>query len=131
MEAQGAAPKPPKPPPSCPCVKTHTPKVMSFDNHHIRPKSWGGPDAASNMILVCPATHRNAHGVLDLMVRFKGNPPKDRLAAYPKFARDLAMRGYNEYLAANGGALPTTYTLDTTHSGPMVGVDEDIHVHDD
>ncbi len=123
--------KPPKPPPSCPCVKTHSPKVMSFDVHHIQPRSWDGPDIAENRITVCPATHRNAHGVLDLMVKFKGNPPKDRLAAYPKFSRDLAMQGYRKYQATHENAIPTKYTLDTTHDSHMVSADDDLPIGDD
>jgi hypothetical protein len=42
----------------------HSPEVVSFDVHHVIPISMGGPDIATNRIIVCPTGHRNVHTLI-------------------------------------------------------------------
>lgn len=53
----------------------HTPAALIFDQHHVRPESWGGQTDPSNLVTVCPTCHYSTHILIDLYVTL-GRPPK-------------------------------------------------------
>ncbi len=52
----------------CVLHKYHSPEVVSFDVHHVVPTYMGGPDVASNRVVVCPTGHRNVHVLIGALV---------------------------------------------------------------
>jgi hypothetical protein len=80
----------------CTCVATHSPVAYVPHRHHIRPRSWGGPDAADNLIVLCPNTHTATHRLLDEYVRHGGDPGWEVRRQFGFLARALALRAWNE-----------------------------------
>jgi hypothetical protein len=80
----------------CSCVIYHTPEPKSFARHHILPKSWGGSDDPSNIIVLCPTTHENVHKLLNVYVKYKTKPGCDVLRHYNGFVRELAQRAWDQ-----------------------------------
>jgi hypothetical protein len=100
----------PMPEQSCPCVKTHSPKPLAFQVHHVTPKSWGGKDVADNKVTICGTCHDNTHTLLNEYVRAQraGTPlGKDVIGKYPKFTQELAERA----IAGVGGNIPNIFTM--------------------
>lgn len=65
----------------------HSPEVTSYDVHHAIPVSMGGPDIASNRVVVCPTGHRNVHVCIQSMIRGKA-----KRSTWGKMTWDLASR---------------------------------------
>lgn len=83
---------------TCPCAKTHLPKIRIIDRHHIVPLSWGGPDKPENIITICPNQHRLIHELLDLYKKRKGLLTITDLKPYPRFTRRLADRAWKDWV---------------------------------
>jgi len=95
----------------CLCVKHHTPQPLELNVHHIWPLAMGGPNVADNQVTICPSTHSSTHSLLRQMVTAgrelsyaELNATHER--AVPRFAADLAQRGYRAY-AANIKEVPS------------------------
>jgi hypothetical protein len=97
---------------ACPCVITHVPKPAYLQKHHILPLGWGGPTTAANLVEICGTTHDAAHHAMNKMVKAKAYVD---LSGYPRYARMLALRAVDEYLALHDGQWPHVYTL--SHPG--------------
>lgn len=39
-------------------------KSKRLEMHHIKPRSMGGPDKEENLILLCPACHKDVHDMI-------------------------------------------------------------------
>lgn len=78
----------------CSCVTDHRPAVVELDRHHILPLYLGGPDVDSNVVWICPNTHRAAHEALRLLLKGATD-----LSEFPRRARDLARDGYARWKA--------------------------------
>ena len=50
--------------PSCQLHGYHSPKPLVIVKHHVVPLSCGGPDLASNWLMVCDTGHRNLHTLM-------------------------------------------------------------------
>lgn len=85
---------------SCPCVGDHNPNPTTFDEHHIVPLAWDGPDEDSNLIILCPTTHRNVHLLLNAWKREGGEPAWKFRQKFSPFVRELAERGWREWFAS-------------------------------
>lgn len=82
----------------CLCVRDHNPNPMEPHDHHIIPKSWGGPDTPENKVKLCPTAHSNVHHLLDHYVRhFRaglGEPPWAIQQHYSPYIRGLAAKAW-------------------------------------
>ena len=84
---------------TCLCVKTHRPKVVELDRHHVIPIYLGGLDTESNVVWICAQTHRATHELLRLYLKLNEAPSQDVVDDFPRMARALALRGWQEYIA--------------------------------
>lgn len=64
----------------CTCVRRHSPVPRQLHLHHIWPKGEGGPDTASNLIVMCPNAHANVH-ILIAAYKKAGTPDLTALNA--------------------------------------------------
>lgn len=81
----------------CRCVAEHRPPVKRTVRHHIHPLGMGGPEAESNIRVLCPTTHSDVHLIIEDFVRNKGERP--RKEGETRYAYALAIQGWNAYLA--------------------------------
>jgi hypothetical protein len=79
----------------CPCVTTHTPKVVVFHQHHVWPTGAGGPDTPENLLLLCPTGHATVHKLLAQYEKYGGPPPWDVLRHANAYLRGVAETGWN------------------------------------
>jgi hypothetical protein len=93
---------------TCPCSKTHLPKIRIIDRHHIVPLSWDGPDKTENIIAICPNQHRLIHELLELYKKRKGFLTTADLKPYPRFTRRLAERAWKDWNALQKGEQDAT-----------------------
>lgn len=71
------------------------------EDHHIFPKGYGGPNVASNRVLICANAHGSVHYLLDAMLRTNdGRLPWSYRRRFGKGVRRLAERGYAEVMKA-------------------------------
>jgi len=63
--------------------------------HHIVPRSWDGPDVASNRVVLCPTAHTLVHELLNLYVHHGGRPPWSDRREFPVLIRRLAAKGWD------------------------------------
>jgi len=77
-------------------VSQHVPEAHALAMHHILPKSWGGPDTATNKVALCPTTHENIHKLLNRYVKLGGVPPWWFRRSYGTYARELATRAWDQ-----------------------------------
>jgi len=80
--------------------------VVATDTHHILPRSWGGPDVASNRVEICPTSHRQIHRLLDAYVTAGAKPAASVLAMYNDLTRALAAQAWDQR-----PAIPTRTSL--------------------
>lgn len=86
--------------PPCQVCKSHNPKPITTDAHHIRPESWGGLPTADNLVQVCNTVHHGAHALIDLYVQLGRAPSNAEMRAAfggvlpSKGMRDLAARAW-------------------------------------
>lgn len=79
----------------CGCVKSHTPRPISFDDHHVLPQSWGGK--LGKLVKLCPTAHRNVHSLLNLYVHHMDTPPAAELRLFSPFVRALAAEAWTQH----------------------------------
>jgi len=81
---------------SCPCTAAHSPRLTTTVgvNHHIVPKSWGGPSTPSNMIEICPTAHDLVHELLNHYVRAGAVPAWAVRRGYVALVRDLVEQAW-------------------------------------
>lgn len=77
---------------SCDLHQYHSPEVVSFDIHHVIPKSMGGPDTQDNKAVVCPTGHRNVHTLLRVFASV-GPDAADRVS-WGEETWNMAMKGW-------------------------------------
>jgi len=98
------------PPPVCQGARYHRPKPGKPEQHHIWPKSWGGPHpltpATWNIVWVylCGNCHGSVHELLRAYHKWddwNGCPPpwSERLR-YPRRVRALAKQGFDKWVEA-------------------------------
>jgi len=92
---------------TCACSKRHSPRVVATDTHHILPRSWGGPDVASNRVEICPTSHRQIHRLLDAYVTADATPSRTVCGQYNALTQELAARAW-----AQRPAIPTRTSLE-------------------
>jgi hypothetical protein len=80
----------------CRCVTQHSPAAYVLVKHHIKPKSWGGPDTVENLVDVCPNSHSAVHRLIDSYVRAKGDPGWEVRRKFSAFQRELALRAWEQ-----------------------------------
>lgn len=78
----------------CECVADHNPNVITFHQHHVWPLGMGGPDEASNLVLLCPTVHASIHHLLREFVRADGEPGWLITRHFGNYPRRLAAQGY-------------------------------------
>jgi len=81
----------------CGCVARHSPRPVSFDDHHVLPKSWGG--AEGRLVKLCPTAHRNVHALLNIYVHHMGPPTAAELRLFNPFIRALAAEAWAQHPA--------------------------------
>lgn len=69
--------------------------LMSYEDHHVHPLGYHGPNVAANIVRICPNAHSDTHHLLGLMLR--GKPYQ--LGDYSPAVRILATRGRDAVLA--------------------------------
>ena len=79
----------------------HAPAPAVVQKHHIQPKSWGGPDAKSNLIDLCGTCHDGIHAALNACVRANGPPPSAVWGSFHHFYRKMAL----EAISRAGGVV--------------------------
>ena len=72
----------------------HT-SLVSYEDHHVWPLGYHGPDTKANKVRICPNAHSDTHHLLERMLR--GKPYN--LTEYGPSIRDLARRGYDAVTA--------------------------------
>ena len=77
----------------------HSPKTHSQDRHHVQPLSWGGSNAASNIVVACCNGHRSVHLLLDHWYVTDGQPEWDFIKHFGPAERELARLGYERWSA--------------------------------
>ena len=83
---------------TCSCVTQHSPACRSTHAHHIWPLGMGGPDEASNEIVICPNQHSMTHRLIRLWgYRYDGEPPWWVLRHFSPLARELAEQGWKSW----------------------------------
>lgn len=87
--------------PHCDVHKTHVPRPLLFEQHHIQPAAMGGPSTADNLVWICCQGHYNTHTLLADLIR-TGELP--RLGSVTE--RALAQRGYDQWIAAGRPGTP-------------------------
>ncbi len=110
----------------CMCVTEHRPPVVTFQRHHIVPKSWGGPDVATwngkpQIVITCGTTHDSVHMLLNHWVRaWKAHVASGTTRAFTGPAPSITklFTRHTQALARSGWAnrppgSPTPYTLST------------------
>lgn len=78
----------------CQVHNSHTPHSHVNEVHHIWPKGDGGPNVASNRIVVCATGHNNIHKLIDELKASKGEVPYAVLRQYSFKEREYAQLGY-------------------------------------
>lgn len=95
----------------CACVDDHNPSAYVPADHHIIPRSWGGPDVAENRRLICPNTHTAVHRLIDEYVRAGGDPGWEIRRHYGVYQRELAKFAWD-----HRPAKPTITSLTGDHT---------------
>lgn len=72
----------------------HT-SMVSFENHHVWPLGYHGPDIKSNKIKICPNAHSDIHFLMELMLKGKSY----NLREYGPQVRYWALEGYSQVIA--------------------------------
>lgn len=80
----------------CECVATHSPRAYIPHRHHVLPQSWGGLNAASNLVVLCGNTHGAVHRLIDEYVRHGGDPGWEVRRQFGVLARELALRAWEQ-----------------------------------
>lgn len=95
-----------------PCVvcKTHSPKPITTDLHHVLPESWGGATETSNLIQICNTLHHGTHALIDLYVALNREPTVKEMKATFGVLPSAGMRD----LAAKAWALRPAHPTPTS-----------------
>lgn len=80
---------------ACTVHKTHVPKPLLVELHHVQPLGMGGPDTDDNKVAVCVGGHYSIHTLLADLIR----AGKMRRAG-TKAERALAQQGFDKWTAA-------------------------------
>jgi hypothetical protein len=64
--------------------------------HHVWPQGLGGPNIASNRIVVCANGHYMIHAFLDLLIRHNGAVPGSTARHFGHAVRGYAESGWNQ-----------------------------------
>lgn len=85
----------------CTVHKTHVPRQLLVELHHVWPTGMDGPDVDTNKVAVCAGGHYNIHTLLADLIR-----DGVMRRAGTKTERALAQRGYDEWVAAGKPGRP-------------------------
>jgi hypothetical protein len=69
--------------------------MVSYEDHHVWPLGYHGPDKKSNKIRICPNAHSDIHYLMDRWLKGK---PVD-LREYGESVRYWAKVGYDQVIA--------------------------------
>lgn len=69
--------------------------LVSYEDHHVWPVGYHGPDVPSNIVRICCNAHSDIHYLMERLLR--GKPVV--LAEYGPVVRTLAQRGQREVIA--------------------------------
>jgi len=78
----------------CAVHRTHVPRPLYSDVHHVWPIGHHGPDVPANRVLVCQTGHARIHRLLDAWLRVGGDPGWSVRRAYHPVERRLARLGF-------------------------------------
>lgn len=85
----------------CTVHKTHVPRPLLVELHHIQPLGMGGPDVPANKVAVCVGGHYNIHTLLADLLR--GGPMRREGT---KGEHGYAQQGYDAWVAAGKPGAP-------------------------
>lgn len=93
----------------CAVHKTHVPRQLLVELHHVQPLGMGGPDVDANKVAVCVGGHYSIHALLADLIR-DGRMRR----AGTKTERALAQRGFDAWVAAGKPGRPVYETKEPT-----------------
>lgn len=85
----------------CAVHRSHVPSHHNVAHHHILPKSWGGQDVETNVVVICPTGHENVHTLLNEYVRHDGAPPWSIRMTFSVVERRLAEMAWEQRPTTN------------------------------
>ncbi len=85
----------------CRCVVDHRPAYDELHRHHVWPLGEGGPDIDSNLMILCPTMHANAHKLWRRYKKLGGPPPWSELREFAPYCRYIVSIGWRQKEAAN------------------------------
>lgn len=80
---------------ACTVHRTHEPRPLLVELHHIWPLGMQGPDTDANKVAICVQGHYNVHTLLGDLIR-TGKMRRQGTAG----EKQLAQRGFDEWVAA-------------------------------
>lgn len=86
------------------CIVHKHRDTVPLDVHHVFPRGAGGPDIASNRIVVCPNGHRRIHDYIRLLLKHQGQVPWPITRLFGPKVRHYARAGYDQIIAKGTAA---------------------------
>jgi hypothetical protein len=87
---------------SCVAHQFHSPRPQGFEEHHVFPKGWGGPENGKTVVL-CSTGHSNVHYLLEEYQDAGQTPSWEVRRSFGPGERAIAAQGWDAYRKAQGG----------------------------
>src|SRR3954463_14860859 len=96
----------------CEVHGSHRPNPLRLVVHHIQPLGMGGPDVASNKVVVCDTGHYNIHRLMGYLLKGQALPK----GLGTRKERVLANQGYRLWITAGKPGRPVYELWDLTEN---------------